>query len=77
MRGRGWWTVGAAGVMVAGTLLAAPAPVAAGRLTAQPTGPGLRPIAVDLGTFGGDNSTAQDINDRGQVMGISQTADGG
>lgn len=32
-------------------------------------------VLTELGTFGGDESTAFDVNNRGQVLGVSRTAD--
>lgn len=76
MRARSLWPFVAGWLVLAGALLAAPHPVAAGRLTAQPTGPGIRPIAVDLGTLGGEYSHGQAINNRGQIVGWSMTSSG-
>ncbi len=50
----------AVAALVAGPVRAAPAPL----------------LATDLGTLGGSRSGATGINDRGQVVGMSETASG-
>lgn len=59
-----------AGVLALALVLAAGAPVSA----APPRPAGWE--AVELGTLGGERTTPTAVNDRGQVVGRSQTADG-
>lgn len=58
--------------LLACTLAALPGVAA----TPAAAGPAARITVVDLGTLGGRESTARDVNERGQVVGDSLTADG-
>lgn len=63
-------------LMLGCTLLAATVPATAGRPAAQPSAAGMPPIAIDLGTLGGEFCLAQAFGKPSQVVGFNATSAG-